>query len=52
MRPKEIVKEGRVDSRPCLFSGSANPSDVCQVYLVTLALLLHMLFVVYLNLIF
>ncbi|KMT14308.1 hypothetical protein BVRB_4g070930 [Beta vulgaris subsp. vulgaris] len=33
MRPKEIVKEGRVDSRPCLFSGSANPSDVCQGHL-------------------
>ncbi|XP_017983081.1 PREDICTED: calpain-type cysteine protease DEK1 [Theobroma cacao] len=30
MRPAEIVKEGRLDSRPCLFSGTANPSDVCQ----------------------
>ncbi|OMP09116.1 hypothetical protein COLO4_05794 [Corchorus olitorius] len=30
MRPAEIVKEGRLDSRPCLFSGAANPSDVCQ----------------------
>lgn len=32
MRPAEIVKEGRLDSRPCLFSGTANPSDVCQVH--------------------
>ncbi|OVA06359.1 Peptidase C2 [Macleaya cordata] len=30
MRPAEIVKEISVDSRPCLFSGAANPSDVCQ----------------------
>ncbi|KAJ9153323.1 hypothetical protein P3X46_026773 [Hevea brasiliensis] len=30
MRPGEIVKENRLDSCPCLFSGSANPSDVCQ----------------------
>lgn len=30
MRPKEIVKEKHLDSAPCLFSGSANPSDVCQ----------------------
>ncbi|XP_022729424.1 calpain-type cysteine protease DEK1 isoform X2 [Durio zibethinus] len=29
MRPTEIVK-GHLDSRPCLFSGTANPSDVCQ----------------------
>ncbi|KAG8496110.1 hypothetical protein CXB51_009118 [Gossypium anomalum] len=29
MRPAEIVK-GHLDSRPCLFSGAANPSDVCQ----------------------
>ncbi|KAF5930090.1 hypothetical protein HYC85_030963 [Camellia sinensis] len=30
MRPTEIVKENYLDSRPCLFSGAANPSDVCQ----------------------
>ncbi|KAG5566156.1 hypothetical protein RHGRI_001930 [Rhododendron griersonianum] len=30
MRPTEIVKENNLDCRPCLFSGSANPSDVCQ----------------------
>lgn len=30
MRPADIVKEGRIDSQPCLFSGAANPSDVCQ----------------------
>ncbi|XP_059628763.1 calpain-type cysteine protease DEK1 [Cornus florida] len=30
MRPTEIVKENQPDSRPCLVSGSANPSDVCQ----------------------
>ncbi|KAJ6387737.1 hypothetical protein OIU77_026335 [Salix suchowensis] len=30
MRPVEIVKESRLDSHPCLFSGAANPSDVCQ----------------------
>ncbi|KAL7174700.1 hypothetical protein ACSBR2_033859 [Camellia fascicularis] len=30
MRPTEIVKESNLDSRPCLFSGAANPSDVCQ----------------------
>ncbi|GLT39413.1 hypothetical protein SLA2020_136050 [Shorea laevis] len=29
-RPAEIVKEGHLESRPCLFSGAANPSDVCQ----------------------
>ncbi|KAB2038821.1 hypothetical protein ES319_D03G170200v1 [Gossypium barbadense] len=29
MRPAEIVKD-HLDSRPCLFSGAANPSDVCQ----------------------
>lgn len=29
-RPAEIVKDGRVESHPCLFSGAANPSDVCQ----------------------
>lgn len=31
MRPTEIVKERRLDFQPCLFSGAANPSDVCQV---------------------
>lgn len=30
MRPPEIVSENHLDSRPCLFSGAANPSDVCQ----------------------
>ncbi|KAJ4971714.1 hypothetical protein NE237_004813 [Protea cynaroides] len=30
MRPNEIVKESHMDSRPYLFSGVANPSDVCQ----------------------
>ncbi|CAK9135390.1 unnamed protein product [Ilex paraguariensis] len=30
MRPTEIVKKNHLDSRPCLFSGAANPSDVCQ----------------------
>lgn len=30
MRPTEIVKERRLDFQPCLFSGAANPSDVCQ----------------------
>uniref|UniRef100_A0A5B6ZBC6 Protein DEFECTIVE KERNEL 1 n=1 Tax=Davidia involucrata TaxID=16924 RepID=A0A5B6ZBC6_DAVIN len=30
MRPTEIVKENHLDSHPCLFSGAANPSDVCQ----------------------
>ncbi|CAI0440581.1 unnamed protein product [Linum tenue] len=30
MRPAEMVKESRLDSTPCLFSGPANPSDVCQ----------------------
>ncbi|KAJ0020599.1 hypothetical protein Pint_31441 [Pistacia integerrima] len=30
MRPSEIVKESRLDCRPCLFSGAVNPSDVCQ----------------------
>ncbi|XP_057475056.1 LOW QUALITY PROTEIN: calpain-type cysteine protease DEK1-like [Actinidia eriantha] len=30
MRPTEIVKENNLDCRPCLFSGPANPSDVCQ----------------------
>ncbi|KAG2675265.1 hypothetical protein I3843_13G154700 [Carya illinoinensis] len=32
MRPGEIVRESRLDSDPCLFSGAANPSDVCQVW--------------------
>uniref|UniRef100_A0A803QA81 Protein DEFECTIVE KERNEL 1 n=1 Tax=Cannabis sativa TaxID=3483 RepID=A0A803QA81_CANSA len=30
MRPADIAKESRVDARPCLFNGVANPSDVCQ----------------------
>ncbi|KAL3518927.1 hypothetical protein ACH5RR_021516 [Cinchona calisaya] len=30
MRPTEIVREKHLDSPPCLFSGAANPSDVCQ----------------------
>ncbi|XP_052185448.1 calpain-type cysteine protease DEK1 [Diospyros lotus] len=30
MRPTEIVKENNLNSYPCLFSGAANPSDVCQ----------------------
>ncbi|KAL1803034.1 calpain-type cysteine protease DEK1 isoform X1 [Daucus carota subsp. sativus] len=30
MRPTEIVKKNHQDSHPCLFSGSTNPSDVCQ----------------------
>ncbi|XP_065878809.1 calpain-type cysteine protease DEK1 [Euphorbia lathyris] len=30
MRPGEIVKETHLNSCPCLFSGSVNPSDVCQ----------------------
>ncbi|XP_044505430.1 calpain-type cysteine protease DEK1-like isoform X1 [Mangifera indica] len=30
MRPSEIVKDSRLDCRPCLFSGAVNPSDVCQ----------------------
>ncbi|KAJ6944989.1 calpain-type cysteine protease DEK1-like [Populus alba x Populus x berolinensis] len=33
MRPVEIVKESHLDSHPCLFSGAANPSDVCQGHL-------------------
>lgn len=32
MRPDEIVKENHLDSRPCLYSGTANASDVCQVW--------------------
>lgn len=31
MRPDEMIREYHVDSQPCLFSGPANPSDVCQV---------------------
>lgn len=27
----DIVKRSCIDSHPCLFSGCANPSDVCQV---------------------
>ncbi|XP_043692215.1 calpain-type cysteine protease DEK1-like [Telopea speciosissima] len=30
LRPTEIVKINHMDSCPCLFSGVANPSDVCQ----------------------
>ncbi|KAK9123371.1 hypothetical protein Sjap_012973 [Stephania japonica] len=30
MRPADIVKENHMNSRPCLFAGAANPSDVCQ----------------------
>ncbi|KAI4344843.1 hypothetical protein L6164_012030 [Bauhinia variegata] len=30
MRPGEIVRQNRLDCCPCLFSGPANPSDVCQ----------------------
>ncbi|KAK4725636.1 hypothetical protein R3W88_030553 [Solanum pinnatisectum] len=30
MRPTDIVKEKHLDSHPCLFSGVANSSDVCQ----------------------
>ncbi|XP_072998652.1 calpain-type cysteine protease ADL1 [Typha latifolia] len=30
MRPTDIVKESCLGSRPCLFSGSVNSSDVCQ----------------------
>jgi hypothetical protein len=31
MRPSEIAKEISISSQPCLFSGSVNSSDVCQV---------------------
>lgn len=27
-----MVKESYLDAGPCLFSGAANPSDVCQVW--------------------
>ncbi|CAA2986457.1 calpain-type cysteine protease DEK1 [Olea europaea subsp. europaea] len=30
MRPIEMVMEKHLDSNTCLFSGTANPSDVCQ----------------------
>ncbi|ERN17768.1 calpain-type cysteine protease DEK1 [Amborella trichopoda] len=30
MRPMELMKESSMGSIPCLFSGPANPSDVCQ----------------------
>lgn len=30
MRPTDMVKESYLDAGPCLFSGAANPSDVCQ----------------------
>lgn len=30
MKPREIVTENQLGSPPCLFSGDANPSDVCQ----------------------
>ncbi|GAA0139178.1 cysteine protease [Lithospermum erythrorhizon] len=30
LRPPDIVKGNHPDSYPCLFSGSPNPSDVCQ----------------------
>lgn len=30
MRPVDIVKASSISSRPCLFSGSVNSSDVCQ----------------------
>jgi hypothetical protein len=31
MRPSDIAKEISISSQPCLFSGSVNSSDVCQV---------------------
>jgi hypothetical protein len=31
MRPSDIAKEVSISSQPCLFSGSVNSSDVCQV---------------------
>lgn len=34
MRPTDIVKEKHLDCHPCLFSGVANSSDVCQVVLL------------------
>lgn len=30
MRPTEMLRETCLDSHPCLFCGTANPSDVCQ----------------------
>lgn len=32
-RPEEVLREQGQDSRPCLFAGTANPSDVCQGHL-------------------
>lgn len=34
MRPTDIVKEKHMDSHPCLFSGVASSSDVCQVLIL------------------
>ena len=31
LRPEEVLREQGQNSRPCLFAGPANPSDVCQV---------------------
>lgn len=36
MRPTDIVKEKHLGNHPCLFSGVANSSDVCQVVLLLL----------------
>ncbi|PHU01651.1 Calpain-type cysteine protease DEK1 [Capsicum chinense] len=36
MRPTDIVKEKHLVNHPCLFSGVANSSDVCQVVLLLL----------------
>lgn len=36
MRPADIAKEIRLEARPCLFNGNANPSDVCQVQSILL----------------
>lgn len=33
LRPEEVMREQERDSKPCLFSGTANPSDVCQGHL-------------------
>ncbi|XP_057422027.1 calpain-type cysteine protease DEK1-like isoform X3 [Lotus japonicus] len=30
LRPGEIARQNNLDCHPCLFSGSPNPSDVCQ----------------------
>jgi hypothetical protein len=32
MRPSDIAKDISISCQPCLFSGSVNSSDVCQVY--------------------